>query len=88
MPATQMNRDSPTLPVSSRMELGVAKIPVPMMRLKIRNEALTTPICRRLSGVLLKTLLSSAREIQLVRKKNNNKKKSNRENCRHAHIHS
>jgi len=59
MPATQMNSDRPTLPHSERMALGVAKIPVPMMRLKIRNDAVTTPICRRLSGVSLKTLPSS-----------------------------
>lgn len=44
VPTTHMMRDRPTLPAKERMVLGVAKIPVPMTRLKIRKEALTTPI--------------------------------------------
>lgn len=59
VPMTHMNRDRPTLPDKDRIVLGVAKIPVPMTRLKIRNEALTTPIWRRSSGVASKTLPSS-----------------------------
>jgi hypothetical protein len=39
-----MNSESPTLPDNDRIVLGVAKIPVPMTRLKMRNDALTTPI--------------------------------------------
>lgn len=61
VPMAHMNRDSPTLPDRDKIVLGVAKIPVPMIRLKIRNEALTTPICRRSSGVASKTLPSSKR---------------------------
>lgn len=44
IPATQMNRANPTLPDRLRMADGVAKIPVPMIRLKMRNVAETTPI--------------------------------------------
>ena len=60
VPTTHMINDKPTLPDNERMVLGVAKIPVPMTRLKIRNDALTTPICRRSSGVASKTFPSSA----------------------------
>lgn len=51
IPATQMNRDSPTLPERAKMALGVAKIPVPTIRLKIRKIAEITPICRLASLV-------------------------------------
>lgn len=44
VPATHMNNESPTLPDKDKIVLGVAKIPVPMIRLKIKKEALTTPI--------------------------------------------
>ena len=59
MPNTHMNKDRPTLPDNSRIVLGVAKIPVPTMRLKINIEAPNTPICRRLSGDASKTFPSS-----------------------------
>lgn len=35
MPATQMKRANPTLPLRAMMLLGVEKIPVPIMRLKM-----------------------------------------------------
>lgn len=35
MPATQMNSANPTLPLSNNMLLGVVKIPVPIIRLKM-----------------------------------------------------
>lgn len=44
IPATQMNRANPTLPDRLRIAEGVAKIPVPMIRLKMRNVAEMTPI--------------------------------------------
>lgn len=59
VPTTHMIKDKPTLPDNDRMVLGVAKTPVPITRLKIKNEALTTPIWRRSSGVASKTLPSS-----------------------------
>jgi hypothetical protein len=46
MPATQINRDSPTLPEKEKMAEGVAKMPVPIIRLNIKNIADTTPIWR------------------------------------------
>jgi hypothetical protein len=54
-----MNNARPTLPLSPRIVLGVAKIPVPITRLKIKNAALTTPIWRRSSGVVSKMFPSS-----------------------------
>ena len=59
VPITHMIRDRPTLPDKDRIVLGVAKIPVPITRLKIKKEALMTPIWRRSSGVASKTLPSS-----------------------------
>lgn len=59
VPTTHMISDKPTLPDKERMVLGVAKMPVPMTRLKMRNEALMTPIWRRSSGVASKTFPSS-----------------------------
>lgn len=44
IPATQRNSDKPTLPESSRIPEGVANMPVPIMRLKIKKAAETTPI--------------------------------------------
>lgn len=46
-PATHMKSDRPTDPDNEKMDEGVAKIPVPTMRLKIRKTAETVPICRR-----------------------------------------
>jgi hypothetical protein len=43
VPATHIINDKPTLPDKSRMVLGVAKTPVPMIRLKISSAALKTP---------------------------------------------
>lgn len=60
VPATHIINDNPTLPDNSRIVLGVAKTPVPITRLKIKNDALTTPIWRRSSGVASKTFPSSA----------------------------
>lgn len=60
VPTTHIINDNPTLPDNWRIVLGVAKIPVPITRLKIKNDALTTPIWRRLSGVASKTFPSSA----------------------------
>lgn len=51
MPATQMNSDSPTDPVRARIADGVEKIPVPIIRLKIKKAALNVPICLRSSDV-------------------------------------
>jgi hypothetical protein len=60
MAATQMKRARPTLPLRDRIVLGVAKIPVPTIRLKIKNTALTRPICRRSSVVVYTTSSSAA----------------------------
>lgn len=65
VPTTHIINDKPTLPDSDRIVLGVAKTPVPMTRLKMRNEALTTPIWRRFSGVASKTLPSSDQLVQV-----------------------
>lgn len=46
-PTTQRMRDRPTEPERARMVDGVAKIPVPIMRLKMRKTALVRPIWRR-----------------------------------------
>ena len=46
-----MKRANPTDPESSRMAEGVAKIPVPTIRLKMRKTAEIKPISRRLSLV-------------------------------------
>lgn len=44
VPITHMNNERPTLPVNARIVLGVAKIPVPITRLKIKRAALKIPI--------------------------------------------
>ena len=49
MPATQMKRLRPTLPEREKIVDGVAKMPVPTMRLKMRKKALRTPISRLVS---------------------------------------
>lgn len=59
IPMIHTIKDSPTLPVSAIMVLGVANIPVPMILLKIKKEALMTPICLRFSGHCSVTLLVS-----------------------------
>lgn len=59
VPTAHIINDKPTLPDNERIVLGVAKTPVPITRLKIRNDALTTPIWRRSSGVASKTCPSS-----------------------------
>jgi hypothetical protein len=59
VPNTHMSNERPTLPDNARIVLGVAKIPVPMTRLKIKSEALKMPIWRRLSGDASKTFPSS-----------------------------
>lgn len=46
IPAIQMNKLSPTLPERENISLGVANIPVPIMRLKMRNIADVSPIWR------------------------------------------
>lgn len=46
MPTTQIMSERPTLPESEKMADGVAKIPVPIMRLKMRKTAEVTPIWR------------------------------------------
>jgi hypothetical protein len=46
LPATQRKRANPTLPESCKIPLGVAKIPVPTIRLNTRNAAEITPISR------------------------------------------
>ena len=51
IPANQIKRDSPTDPVKERIAEGVEKIPVPMIRLKMRKAALTVPICLLSSDV-------------------------------------
>jgi hypothetical protein len=47
---TQIMRARPGLPRRARIEPGVAKIPVPMTRLKMSIEALRTPIWRLFSA--------------------------------------
>lgn len=64
IPTTHIIKDRPTLPDNCRIVLGVAKIPVPIMRLKMSNEALNTPSCRRSSGEASKTLPSSIEYIR------------------------
>lgn len=59
VPTAHIINDKPTLPDNDRIVLGVAKTPVPITRLKIKNDALTTPIWRRSSGVASKTFPSS-----------------------------
>jgi hypothetical protein len=61
VPITHINNERPTLPDNARIVLGVAKIPVPITRLKIRRAALKIPIWRRSSGVASKTFPSSER---------------------------
>lgn len=46
-PATQRIRERPTEPERERTVEGVANMPVPIMRLKIRKIALVRPISRR-----------------------------------------
>lgn len=67
VPISHIKRERPTLPVNDRMVLGVAKIPVPMTRLKINEAALTTPIWRRSSGIVSEAFPSSViRESQTI----------------------
>lgn len=47
---SQSIRENPTEPAEERMEEGVAKIPVPIMRLKIRRVADGMPRVRRFDG--------------------------------------
>ena len=51
MPITQMKRERPTEPERSTIVVGVAKIPVPTIRLKMRKTAEMKLICRRESLV-------------------------------------
>jgi hypothetical protein len=57
-PNNHTRSDMPTLPVNLKITLGVAKMPVPMMRLKMRNVALTMPIFRRSGGDTAAPMLS------------------------------
>lgn len=41
IPATQMKRASPTLPLRATMLLGVEKMPVPIMRLKMLGKMIS-----------------------------------------------
>jgi hypothetical protein len=43
VPNTHINSERPTLPDKARIVPGVAKIPVPITRLKISSDALNTP---------------------------------------------
>jgi hypothetical protein len=58
IPATHMKRARPTEPERERISEGVAKIPVPTMRLKIRKMAEMVPTWRRLSEVLYSSTAS------------------------------
>lgn len=46
MPASHMKRERPMLPERAKIVPGVAKMPVPMMRLKMRRVAEGIPSCR------------------------------------------
>ena len=59
-PMTHINRANPTEPVLANIDEGVAKIPVPMMRLKMRKMAETRPIVRFAAGTSSKDSPSRA----------------------------
>jgi hypothetical protein len=51
IPQTHNIKLRPTEPESWKMALGVANIPVPTMRLKMRKTAEIKPSCRQLAGM-------------------------------------
>lgn len=68
VPATHMISDKPTLPDRAKMADGVAKIPVPIMRLRIKKTAEVRPMVFRSSLVSYTSPASSMMtELRLAR---------------------